>query len=298
MGIKPTNAEFIEKANIVHSCKYDYSLIDYKRNNTKIKIICSKHGIFEQTPHSHLLGFGCFKCSVRYVDINSFKKKANNIHGNKYDYSNVIYVDDKSKISINCLKHGVFEQSPNNHLSGSGCPTCAKENKFNNTKRFIYRSNKIHGNKYDYSLVNYVNNKTKVSIICNKHGIFEQKPNDHLSGIGCPRCNQSKGEFIVENFLRKNNIKYNYQHYFTNCKRIRKLFFDFYLPEQNTCIEYDGKQHYEPNKYFGGIEYFEKCKERDKIKNNFCKENNINLIRIKYNENIEEKLNLLILILV
>lgn len=154
--------------------------------------------------------------------------------------------------------------------------------------------NKIHDNKYDYSLVIYTHSNKKVKIICDKHGVFEQTPNSHLKGRGCPVCKTSKGELNIKNFLEKNNIKYHYQYKFNDCKNINKLPFDFYLPDLDTCIEYHGEQHYRPIEWFGGEAMFNDLKIRDKIKIDYCYNNNITLIIIPYRKNINKYLNYLI----
>ena len=151
---------------------------------------------------------------------------------------------------------------------------------------FIERSNKIHNSKYDYSLVNYINTKTKVKIICHSHGEFEQTPNNHLRGYGCPICNISKGENVIKEYLDKNNIRYIWHYSFDDCRNKYPLWFDFYLTDLNTCVEYDGIQHYESIDYFGGLETFKNIQKNDKIKNKYCEKNGINLIRFKYNEKI------------
>lgn len=141
----------------------------------------------------------------------------------------------------------------------------------------------IHRNTYDYSLVNYINNITKVKIICPKHGVFEQLPLDHKKGIGCPQCSESKGEKRINDFLRKNMFKFITQHKFPDCKYKQSLPFDFYLPNQNILIEYHGEQHYHE------IPYFHKNKQRlidsrkrDAIKKTYCEIKEINLFIIPY----------------
>jgi len=111
------------------------------------------------------------------------------VHGNIYDYSLVEYTSALGKVTIICLKHGIFEQIPSSHLKGKGCPTCATEAIVSKAKAtVITRFKEVHGNTYDYSLVNYTRNKFKVKILCSTHGAFEQSPNVHLSGHGCPKC--------------------------------------------------------------------------------------------------------------
>lgn len=249
-------------------------------------------------PNSHLSGCGCPKCANNYVTTTEeFIEKAKIKHGNLYDYSLVDYNKNKKHVNIICLVHGSFLQIPNTHLLGCGCPKCAYEENGKNCRKtnneFIDESNLIHKNKYDYSLVDYVQNKTKIKIICKKHGEFEQVPNTHLSGHGCPKCKQSRGEIKIEQFFLNNNITYIYQKSFDDCKYKRKLIFDFYLPEYNLCAEYDGRQHFEPINFFGGEEALKLLQITDEIKNQYCRDNNVNLIRIKYNENVEDKLKII-----
>ena len=222
---------------------------------------------------------------MKRLSKDEFIEKSRKIHNDKYDYSLVEYKNNSTKVKIICSKHGIFEQTPNSHLSGKKCYLCDGNIKHTNNS-FIEKSRKIHSDKYDYSLINYINSQTKVKIICPIHGVFEQRPNDHIIGKqGCPICNESKGEKEIRNILNENNIKFESQKIFDKCKYKRKLPFDFYLPDYNICIEYDGKQHYKPIDYFGGEKELEKNKIRDKIKNNYCKNNNIKLLRIKYNDN-------------
>jgi very-short-patch-repair endonuclease len=144
---------------------------------------------------------------------------------------------------------------------------------------------------YNYSLVNYIDSKTKVDIICPKHGKFYQTPHNHLNGRGCPKCSESRGEKEVRLFLEKNNIKYQREKKFKNCKNKYLLPFDFYLPDKNILIEYDGMQHFRVNEYFGGEIGFKATQKNDKIKNTYANEKNIKLLRISYWENVENKLN-------
>jgi len=286
---------FIQKAKEKHNNKYDYSLVNYINNYIKVKIICSKHGEFLQRPNDHLSDKGCPKCNGGVkLNCEEFIEKAKIKHSDKYDYSLVDYINSITNVKIICSIHGIFKQKPANHLRGCICQKCAAIKKANNRKKsceeFIEQSNRIHNNKYNYSLVEYKHDKIKVNIICSKHGEFLQKPNHHLNGNGCPKCNDSKGEKNIKKFLMEKDIKHECQKTFNNCINERKLFFDFYLPEQNICIEYDGEQHFKIVKYFGGEVGFNIRQKRDQIKTNYCIENNINLIRIRYDENIEDKL--------
>lgn len=291
MGKKLTTEQFIEEANIIHNFKYDYSLVNYKNSKTKIKIICSKHGIFEQTPGSHLNGRGCPACANNQrKTTEQFIKEANKIHNFKYDYSLVNYVNSYAKIKIICLKHGVFEQTPHDHLKGQGCYICNGGVKLS-TEEFIQKAKDIYDNKYDYSLVNYANEKTKVEIKCNKcKNIFWQKPNDHLQNYGCPYCNSSKGEEIIFQYLKENNINFKYQMTYPDLKDKNKLSYDFYISPLNLLIEYNGIQHYKAIDYFGGVTYFHIQKHHDWLKRKYAKNHNIKLLTIPYWEcdNIKE----------
>jgi len=284
--------EFIIKSKKIHGDKYDYSLVEYKGNKIKVKIICPEHGMFEQIPYSHLYGNKCIYCSgLNKKTTKEFIIKSKKIHGDKYDYSLVEYKGNKIKVKIICPEHGMFEQTPLSHtINKYGCNICANNLKKININNFIERSKKIHNNKYDYSLVKYINSYTKIKIICPEHGSFEQTPHGHLQNRGCAKCNNSKGEIKILLYLKTMDINFIEQFKFKNCKNKNQLPFDFYLPGYNLCIEYDGLQHYEPVHFFGGYKSFEIIKKHDQIKNNFCKTNNIKLIRIKYNENIIEKL--------
>ena len=276
-----TLKEFIEKSEQVHNHKYDYSKVEYINNRTKVCIICPEHGEFWQTPNSHLSGFGCAKCSEKNKKTaEEFIKKAKEIHGNRYDYSKVEYINNKTKVCIICPEHGEFWQTPNAHLLGQGCKLCNKP--VYNTKTFISEAKKIHGDKYDYSKVDYVNAKTKVCIICPEHGEFWQNSCTHISQkCGCPVCNISHLESMTMNFLNENNVKYEYRKHFS---WLNKQHLDFYLPEYNVAIECQGIQHYEPIAFFGGKKGLEYRLELDYKKKTLCEQNNVKLIYIN-NEN-------------
>lgn len=219
--------EFIKKANEIHNNKYNYSLVNYTRMDAKVKIICPIHGVFEQTPSYHLKSSGCPKCGRGQKTKEEFIKKANEIHGNKYDYSKVDYIDNKTKVEIICPKHSSFFKSPNEHISGkAGCPLCSQESQneikhtlFKKSKEeFIKKANEIHGNKYDYSFVNYYNTHTKVKIVCPIHGVFEQTPHHHLQNSGCPKCAKKQRAFskmnsweeVLKKIKKVHGNKYDY----------------------------------------------------------------------------------------
>jgi hypothetical protein len=275
---------------------YDFSEFVYKDNKTKSTVICKKHQIkFHRNLKQIRKGILCTICSDKITTNLNFINKSKRIWSeNKWDYSKTMYTGNRNKIKIVCKKHGYeFEVYPNQHLKlQKDCVYCKQEKM---SLDFINKSKEIWGNRLDYSSLLYKNNKTNVTLICKKHGEFKQRPDNHLFNMnGCPSCNKSKGEIIISNFLDKNGIEYIFQKRFQNCVNKYQLRFDFYLPVQNKCIEYNGEQHYEKVNFFGGDKTLKYNKKRDNIKLNFCIDNDIELIIIKYNESIENKLNFLI----
>ena len=152
-------------------------------------------------------------------------------------------------------------------------------------------------NVYNYDLVKFNTISDKIKIICPEHGLFTQRVDSHLNGHMCKFCSlrNSRGEFLIKTYAEKNNHEFFHNHTFPDCKHKGLLFFDFYFPKYNMCIEFDGIQHFEINKYFGGEKSFEDQKIRDEIKNEYCIKNNIKLIRINFKEitKISEILNLI-----
>lgn len=197
MPKKLTTQEFIIRSRAVHGDKYGYAFSVYGLSNEKVLINCQKHGLFYQTANAHLYGSGCPTCGqtsqAEVVRMNKYEfvRQAKNVHGSeKYNYSKVNYINSYTKVIISCLTHGCFSVTPNSHLSGRGCPSCAGNKKLN-TENFIEKAKATHDSKYDYSKVEYVNTVSKVIIVCHEHGDFEQKPNSHLNGNGCPSCSSS-----------------------------------------------------------------------------------------------------------
>lgn len=298
---KLTLDEFIIKANIKHDNFYDYSKVNYVNNNVKIQIVCPYDGDFWQTPGNHTSGKGCPKCKGRKISKSlskgneKFIQDSIQIHGNLYDYSLVEYINWTTPVSIICKKHGVFNQTPSVHTTNMcGCPKCANNNKMiKNTKSendFIIDARNKHNDLYYYNLTEYVSSTKKVVILCSKHGEFKQTPNSHLNGSGCPKCVSSRGEISIRTILSKNNIQFKEQMRFSDCKNIKSLPFDFYISGYNICIEYDGEQHYIENPHRGGKDGFERTKLHDSIKNEFCLNNKIKLFRIRYDENVYDKM--------
>jgi hypothetical protein len=202
--------EFISKAIISHGNKYDYSLVDYYNCHEMVNIICPVHGVFKQKPYLHLSGRGCSMCARnKKYTFGEFCKKADTIHSSRYRYIRFV---DKRKVEIECKVHGVFMQNITLHLSGRGCPDCCNNRKLTN-EDFLKRAVEKHGDKYDYSLVDYDGCNGKVTIICPEHGKFLQTARWHLSGRGCRKCG---GSFNIcySDFLKraveKHGDKYDY----------------------------------------------------------------------------------------
>lgn len=273
MTLAKTTETFIKHANIVHNNKYNYSKTIYKNNRDKVIITCNLHGDFAKIPFSHLQGQGCPKCGIfkrselRKLSHDEFLEKAKQVHGDKYDYSSVLYVNAQEKIKIKCPLHGYFEQMPSTHLRGGECLQCGHDKTGNSLKNtvedFITLSNKIHNNKYDYSKVKYINNDTKITIVCPKHGDFEQTPRGHISKKGCWKCKASHGEKTLIEIFIKNKIEYI--HEFT-LPLYNKLRYDFYLPKYNVLVEFHGGQHFFPIKFFGGEEGLAYIRKNDMFK--------------------------------
>lgn len=295
-------ARFVEEATRVHGGKYDYSKVQYVNNRTAVEIICPVHGSFFQAPGPHKdRGQGCRHCrsdklSQRFrKDEQWFQTRSETVHESKYDYSRVDYVNQYSKVTILCKTHGAFEQSPTDHLSGCGCPTCGLEKlreKFSlGKKEFIKRAKKIHGSKYDYSHVEYVNSKTPVEIRCKKHGPFAQTPEKHcLMARGCWACAESKGERQIAKWLKNNRFTFEREKQFGGLRDKLPLRFDFCLPDERVLIEFDGEQHFTPFEFFGGHAKLKDTQRRDEIKTKWACKNEWRLIRVRFDDDVEAKL--------
>ena len=288
--------DFIEKAKQVHGDKYDYSKVEYVNSHTKVCIICPIHGEFWQLPNNHLRGHGCMNCyndkrgRTLVFTTDDFIRRAREMHGDKYDYSKVEYKNTYTKVCIICPEHGEYLQAPAYHLQGQGCPECGKirvqeennKRKEKSKKEFIQKALRIHGNKYDYTKVEYINAHSKIRIICPEHGEFLQRPNDHLSGYGCPKCKRSHLEKEIADFLNDNHINYETQKTFEWLKYRYNMYLDFYLPDYNIAIECQGEQHFKPVTFNRKLkvdeEKFRIIKERDKCKLQKCNEHGIMIL--------------------
>lgn len=285
-----TTDKFIKKAREIHGDKYDYSKVNYENSLKNVCIICPVHGEFLQIPSNHLQGAECPKCSKRFMNTEYFIERSSKIHGNKYDYSKVYYVDSFTDVTIICQKHGEFKQKPREHLRGCGCPKCGLKRMWDTRGRitkedFIEKAKLVHGDKYDYSKIEYINERTPVCIICHKkskngieHGEFWQKPIAHLRGNGCRRCRNSHLENQIRLFLIRNEIEFEQEKTFDWLvgNKNSHLYLDFYLPESNVAIECQGVQHFISIK--NDFNKFNEVIKNDKIKEMKCLEHGVKII--------------------
>lgn len=303
---KLTEERFLKRAHEKFGNRFDYSLVNYINSDVEIKIRCNSCGtIFPQTPNNHLqsLQGGCPTCRYKYVadaekiPFDEFVKRARKAHGDKYAYHEETYTDISSKTTITCKKHGDFEQYAITHVNGCGCDKCANEaigkSLMLNTDIFRQRVKERYGDRFDLTDTVYKGWDENVTIKCNTCGeYFEQRPNNFLRGSGCPNCNLSYGETKIKFFLEDCNIDFK-QHYALPNEDLfcsnKKLFVDFFLPDLNTIIEFNGDQHYRPVEIWGGKEQFEKQQRRDNAVRSYCEEHKITLIEIPYKDmaNIE-----------
>lgn len=280
--------EFIKKAKTLYGETYDYTNTEYNGKTKKVNIRCSLHGEFTTNPSHFLHLHGeCPECR-KLINNNkrkeNFIKKANLLFKGKYDYKNVNYVNNRTDVKIICPMHGEFTLTPFSHLQSNGCPKCGKIQKANKFRKplsvFIKEANVIHNNKYIYDEVEYVNNKTNITIKCPIHGSFSITPNDHLSKkCGCPICS---------NHLSRNECKiYNYVKLFSkdalqrDHKVIKPKELDIYVPSKNLAIEYNGLHWH--NELMDRITPLYHLR-----KSQFCNEKGIRLIHIFEDEWLEK----------
>jgi hypothetical protein len=306
MARKLSTESFIEKCITTHGEKYDYSGVVFDGVMKKVKIICRTHGEFSQRGDHHIAGRGCPSCrndavgNAQRLTIADYIEKCKIRHNNYYDYSKTLYNTAKTNIIVTCPIHGDFNVLAWTHHKGAGCLKCAKKRFLDmhglGIAGFLEKAVAIHGNVYDYSLIReYKGYHKKLPIICSKHGVFFQNPNNHISGKkGCPICNSySKSEKYINKVLSERRISFSSQkifHDFRSDVTNRPYRFDFYLDEVNAVIEYDGKHHFESISHWGGEKYLKIVKEVDHKKTMYCRENSICLYRIHYKQNLKKEL--------
>ena len=302
---KLTTDDFIERARKVHGDKYIYDEVDMNNRDEKgrIPIICPIHGKFWQAPNDHLKGKGCKKChfeklsKIKSKSKEQFEKEARAIHGDKYDYSKVVYINSGTKVCIICPTHGEFWMAPANHIYGNkqGCPKCRiekiKKALTMSFDEFYDKAIKVHGVKFVYDEDTYSHTKEKMRIFCPRHGEFWQRPNDHLMGRGCPFCRESSMERDVSLFLKRNNRNFIKQCRKDNLDWLGRQSLDFYIPSFKIAIECQGEQHYKEKKIWDkeGRNSLEHRIELDERKLTLCEEHGVKLLyfaKEKYNNSI------------
>jgi hypothetical protein len=210
--------EFLLRIISIHGDKYDYSLMDYRGHREKVKVICPIHGEFETSGASLLKGSGCRKCAFDALrkTQEQFLQECIDIHGDKYDYSKVVYVSDAKKVIIGCPIHGDFEQRPNSHLQGSGCTKCKNKP----LEDWITRFKDVHGDKYNYDKVPYVLARSHITVTCPEHGDFEVLANNHGNGVGCPKCFTVHNKFSEADFVSKVSLIHDNYYTYENCNYV------------------------------------------------------------------------------
>lgn len=276
--------DFISKAKLMHGDKYDYSDSRYLGDG-KYTVRCTAHGEFVTTRLGHVTkGNGCRMCAIdaHRRTKGKFLEQATKIHGKKYTYVSLPeYVPSELHIDIHCPRHGVFKQRVGSHLQGNGCKACHQESTLLSVEEFIEASRKVHGDKYDYTEVVYTGNKNAIKIICPKHGPFYTRPNSHTSSsAGCPRCNESKGETEIRQFLEQSGIEFEQEFKLPDSS----YRYDFCIPDQKILIEFHGQQHYKSVEIFGGDKALKETKARDKEKVRLAKFHGYNLITLNYTQ--------------
>jgi hypothetical protein len=301
---------FIDKSKKIHGDKFDYSKVDYRTAKTKVTVTCKEHSDFLVTPNNHLSGNGCPKCLGRgYTpeeQLENFIKDGHRIHNNKYDYS-LVNITDK-KLTIICPIHGEFKQSKIGHITNeSGCPVCGGIKKGLSRRlskdEFVAKANETHNHRYTYDNVVYQGAHKKVSITCTKHGDFSITPANHWSnGVGCPSCfnsNPSKGEVKIYDWLTEHNIHFEFQKSFPDLyykSKNGRLKYDFYIPDQNLLIEFDGEYHYNPisfSKLISKEDQLLLTQTRDRLKTEYAEKNGYKLLRIRYDDDILSMLSII-----
>ena len=296
--MRNTTEEFVEKAKQIYP-EYDYSKVNYINLRTPIIIGCPKHGSFNQYPSKIYQKHGCPKCGrelsskKRAKSTEQFVEEMKLLHP-EYDYTKTLYSDGATQVTVTCPIHGDFQNTPYRLLYGHGCQKCGIKLRSDKLRKSPEQFKKEVAQifpKYGLDKIHYINSYTKVIITCPKHGDFLSKPNSLLEGMGCPICNESKGEREIRYFLENHNIIYKPQYKFKN---LGNLSYDFYLPGLNILIEYNGKQHYQIVDFFynhknNSTYNFQHQLERDQRKKEYAEKNGYKLLIIPYTDfnNIE-----------
>lgn len=282
--------EFLDEVVSKFGNKFDLSKVVYTNTNDKITIGCPEHGWVEEYAGKFKRSkYGCSYCGgTKKLTQEMFLKLVPDSHKEEYDLSETIYTTRQSKIDVICKIHGKFSIRADNFIIGQGCPKCryikSSNSKRGNIEDIIEVFKKVHNNKYTYEEIEPYKSRllTRIKIFCPNHGEFIQPIDRHYSGHGCPTCNSSKGELNIIKTLEKYNVNFINEYSFKDLKldnSTKPLRFDFYLPDYNSCIEFDGRHHFED---VIGRSILEDVQYRDNLKNKYCEINNIKLLRLDY----------------
>lgn len=280
---------------------YELLETEYINNNTKMAYICPRHrdkGVQYIKYGTLSQGSGCKYCGVeksantQSLDFETVKKA---FEERGYELLETEYINSKTKMAYICNKHkeeGVQYITYNSLRRGKGCKYCAIERRVDAQRlgfKDVVRAFEKEGLTLISTENDYKNTHSKLKYICPNHPnvVQEATYNNVSNGHGCRLCKESKGEKAIDSYLKKHNIQYTREQKFEDCKHKRPLPFDFYLPQLNVVIEFDGEQHYNPLSFGGKDEKkvkdnFKKTQTRDAIKTKYCADNNIKLIRIPY----------------
>lgn len=291
-------SDFLQRALEVHGDKYDYSHVQYERAHGPVEIICPQHGSFWQSRVNHLNGQGCPQCGLeagvekQRMTLPEFTERAREVHGSKYSYDQTDFRSVNDKTTIFCPEHGAFLQTAAKHMGGQGCPSCA--NRDMDLSKFVERAKEVHDDRYEYSKSEYLGARKKILVTCPEHGDFEQVVHAHLAGGGCPLCvdaMNSKGVQRITAWLEARSIHFVREMTFDDLRseknEVYRLRCDFFLPEHDAIIEFDGQQHFLPNSLWGGEEGFRVLKANDEKKNKWANEKGYRMVRIRFDQ-IEE----------
>ena len=284
-SIKKTTESYKKELELKYGDEFEL-LGEYVNNATKIKVRHRKCGNIYLIRPTHLLSKPrCAYCAGNAKKTTkSFNKELENINSKIRVVG--AFSGANNKVECTCDKRHIYHATPSNLLKGIGCPVCFGNSKYT-IKELQAKMNEFHDG--EYTVLERLDGR-RVRIKHNRCGnIYKTTIRVIWFGCGCPKCASSKGEDKVRRILEEMKIDFKEQHKFNGCKNKRRLPFDFYLPNNNVCIEYDGEGHYEPFRFSTGQEKFEQTKRHDKIKNKYCHDNSITLIRIPYTKfkNIE-----------
>lgn len=282
-----------EVKNYIESFEYKLLSEEYINNKTKLQLQCPKGHICEIRYGDFKKGVRCKMCSSNYRPKFTYEYVKEYIENEGYKLLSKEYINANSNITVECPNGHIFETRFGRFKNGARCQKChLANNNLNTVHSYEYVKEQLLLKGYKLLSDKYVNAHTKILVECPNGHKFETKYNALQQGFGCPYCNESKGEKEISRILCELNVDYMQQYRINDCKFKYTLPFDFYLPQYNVLIEFDGEQHYKIFKHFGGLDKFIDTKIRDTIKNEYCKKNNIKLIRIPYWEfdNIKETL--------